>query len=123
MRRKVRFVQRPSVIGFQNRSRKNTTAAIKFLHDGKLGKVYMARGLCIKPRYNIGRFPDGPQAEGSKPVTIMSGTIGPYTKSYLDKVVYKPESDAAAAAAGLKAGDIQASTGAPCHMLHSANAL
>ena len=75
-------------VGFQNRSRKNTTAAIKFLHDGKLGKVYMARGLCIKPRYNIGKFPDGPQAEGSKPVPIMGGTMGPYTASYLSKVNY-----------------------------------
>ena len=37
-------------VGFQNRSRKNTTAAIKFMKDGKLGKVYRARGLCFKPR-------------------------------------------------------------------------
>jgi predicted dehydrogenase len=75
-------------VGFQNRSRKNTTAAMKFLHEGKLGKVYMARGLCFKPRYNIGRFPDGAQAEGSKPVPVMGGTLGPYTKSYVDKVHY-----------------------------------
>jgi predicted dehydrogenase len=75
-------------VGFQNRSRKNTTAAVKFLHDGKLGKVYMARGLCLKPRYNIGRFADGPQAEGSKAVPVMGGTLGPYTKSYVDKVHY-----------------------------------
>jgi predicted dehydrogenase len=75
-------------VGFQNRSRKNTTAAIKFIHDGKLGKIYMARGLCIKPRYNIGRFADGPQAEGSKPAPIMGGTAPLYTASYLSKVNY-----------------------------------
>jgi predicted dehydrogenase len=75
-------------VGFQNRSRKNTTAAIKFIHDGKLGKVYMARGLCIKPRYNIGRFPDGPQAEGAKPAPIMGGSAPLYTASYLSKVNY-----------------------------------
>jgi predicted dehydrogenase len=77
-------------VGFQNRSRRNTGAAMKFLHDGKLGKVYMARGLCFKPRVNIGRFPDGPQPEGSKPMESIPGAPkpGPYTKSYLDKVHY-----------------------------------
>jgi predicted dehydrogenase len=76
-------------VGFQNRSRKNTMAAMKFLHDGKLGKVYMARGLCIKPRYNIGHYPDGPQTEGGKPTVIM-GKPAPtlYTASYLSKVNY-----------------------------------
>jgi predicted dehydrogenase len=77
-------------VGFQNRSRKNTMAAIKFLHDGKLGKVYMARGLCYKPRANIGRYPDGPMPDGAKGVTSVPGEPkpGPYTKSYLDKVHY-----------------------------------
>jgi predicted dehydrogenase len=77
-------------VGFQNRSRKNTTAAIKFLHDGKLGKVYMGRGLCFKPRVNIGKFPDGPQPDGSKPIASIPGEPkpGPYTKSYLEKVHY-----------------------------------
>src|SRR4029453_6424477 len=45
-------------VGFQNRSRKNTTAAMKLNHDGGIGKVYLARGLCIKPRYNIGHYAD-----------------------------------------------------------------
>ena len=31
-------------------------AAIKFMQDGGIGKVYMARGLCFKPRPSIGRF-------------------------------------------------------------------
>jgi predicted dehydrogenase len=76
-------------VGFQNRSRKNTMAAIKLIHDGKLGKIFQARGLCIKPRYNIGRFPDGPQSEGGKPTLIM-GKPSPtlYTASYLSKVDY-----------------------------------
>jgi predicted dehydrogenase len=72
-------------VGFQSRSRRNVRAAIDFLHGGKLGKVYMARGLCYKPRVNIGRIADGPQAEGSKPVP---GGAGPYTASYLEKVHY-----------------------------------
>jgi predicted dehydrogenase len=76
-------------VGFQNRSRKNTIAAIKFIHDGKLGKIFQARGLCIKPRYNIGRFPNGPQAEGSKPTIVMGKPVSTlYTASYLSKVDY-----------------------------------
>jgi len=41
-------------VGFQNRSGKNLNEAIKFLHDGGIGDVYMARGLCLKPRDSFG---------------------------------------------------------------------
>ncbi|MEP7110409.1 MAG: Gfo/Idh/MocA family oxidoreductase [Ferruginibacter sp.] len=41
-------------VGFQNRSITNVMDAIKFLHDGGIGDVYMARGLCIKPRDSFG---------------------------------------------------------------------
>ena len=41
-------------VGFQNRSITNVIAAMKFLHDGGIGEVYMARGLCIKPRDSFG---------------------------------------------------------------------
>jgi len=41
-------------VGFQNRSLANVREAIKFLHDGGIGDVYMARGLCIKPRDSFG---------------------------------------------------------------------
>ena len=53
-------------VGFQSRSRPTTMAAMKLLQSGKLGKIYMARGLCFKPRGDIGRYPDGPMAEGEK---------------------------------------------------------
>jgi predicted dehydrogenase len=46
-------------VGFQNRSGKNLNEAIKFLHDGGIGDVYMARGLCLKPRDSFGIAPDG----------------------------------------------------------------
>ena len=45
-------------VGFQNRSIKNVRAAMKFLHDGGIGKVYMARGLCFKPRDSFGKVED-----------------------------------------------------------------
>jgi predicted dehydrogenase len=41
-------------VGFQNRSIPNVMEAIKFLHDGGIGEVFMARGLCIKPRNSFG---------------------------------------------------------------------
>ncbi|MCD6566859.1 MAG: Gfo/Idh/MocA family oxidoreductase [Bacteroidales bacterium] len=41
-------------VGFQNRSISNVMEAIKFLHEGGIGDVYMARGLCIKPRDSFG---------------------------------------------------------------------
>lgn len=41
-------------VGFQNRSIANVMAAMKFLHEGGIGNVYMARGLCIKPRDSFG---------------------------------------------------------------------
>jgi predicted dehydrogenase len=45
-------------VGFQNRSGKNLNEAMKFLHDGGIGEVYMARGLCINPRDSFGIAPD-----------------------------------------------------------------
>lgn len=40
--------------GFQGRSYKNILQAIRFLHEGGIGEVYMARGLCFKPRDSFG---------------------------------------------------------------------
>ena len=51
-------------VGTMNRSRPAVRAAIKFMQDGGIGKVYMARGLCFKPRPSIGKYPDGPMAPG-----------------------------------------------------------
>jgi predicted dehydrogenase len=41
-------------VGFQARSYKNINDAMKFLHEGGIGKVFMARGLCFKPRDSFG---------------------------------------------------------------------
>lgn len=51
-------------VGTQSRSAKAVRDGIKFIHDGKLGKVSMARGLCYKPRKSIGIKPDGTAPEG-----------------------------------------------------------
>ena len=46
-------------VGTMNRSRPPVRQAIQFIHDGGIGEVYMARGLCFKPRPSIGRTPTG----------------------------------------------------------------
>ncbi|HOW09231.1 MAG TPA: Gfo/Idh/MocA family oxidoreductase [Bacteroidales bacterium] len=45
--------------GCQNRSIANVIAAINFLHNGGIGEVFMAKGLCYKPRDSFGIAPDG----------------------------------------------------------------
>src|SRR5712692_7839658 len=45
-------------VGTMSRSRPAVREAIKFIHEGGLGKVFMARGLCFKPRPAIGKYPD-----------------------------------------------------------------
>ncbi len=77
-------------VGTMNRSRPAVREAIKFLHDGGIGKVYMARGLCFKPRPPIGKYPDGPMAPGEKyALTVTSTNYEPtYDEQYLSKVDY-----------------------------------
>lgn len=50
--------------GMQSRSNRNVRAAIKFLHSGGIGDVYMAKGLCFKPRESIGKKQDCPVPDG-----------------------------------------------------------
>ncbi len=78
-------------VGTMNRSRPAVIKAIEFIKGGGIGKVYMARGLCFKPRLNIGKYPDGPMAAGDKPFAFTvngRGDVGPYTTEYLSKVNY-----------------------------------
>ena len=46
--------------GTQCRSHKGIQDAIAFLRSGKLGQIYMAKGLCYKPRGSIGHKADCP---------------------------------------------------------------
>ena len=45
-------------VGHQSRSSDEIIEAIKFIHDGGIGDVFMARGTCIKPRDSFGISPD-----------------------------------------------------------------
>lgn len=51
-------------VGFQGRSYKNIIDAMNFLHEGGIGKVYMARGLCFKPRESFGIAKDSTPPAG-----------------------------------------------------------
>jgi len=50
--------------GTQIRSSTGSIEAIDYIHAGKIGKVYLSRGLCYKPRGSIGKKPDGPVPPG-----------------------------------------------------------
>ena len=59
-RRYHRVVQ----VGMQGRSITHKRRAIELLHEGAIGKVYLAKGLCFKRRLSIGKKPDGPVPPG-----------------------------------------------------------
>jgi len=77
-------------VGTMNRSRPVVMEAIKYMQDGGIGEVYMARGLCFKPRPAIGKYPDGPMAPGEKyKLNIESTSYEPtYDNAYLANVSY-----------------------------------
>ena len=52
--------------GTQCRSHKGIQDAMAFLRSGKLGQIYMAKGLCYKPRGSIGHKADAPVPAGRR---------------------------------------------------------
>jgi predicted dehydrogenase len=50
--------------GTQARSSVATNQALEYLNRGGLGDIYMAKGLCLKPRGSIGRVKDSEIPEG-----------------------------------------------------------
>lgn len=50
--------------GAEQRSNPGAREMAKFLHEGGLGEVYLAKGLCYKRRDTIGRTPDEPVPAG-----------------------------------------------------------
>ena len=76
--------------GTMNRSRPAVRQAIEFLRGGGIGRLYLARGLCFKPRPSIGAYPDGPMVPGEQfRLNIESQSVEPtYDEAYLAKVDY-----------------------------------
>jgi len=78
-------------VGTMNRSRPAVRQAIQFIHDGGIGKVYMARGLCFKSRPAIGQYPDGPITDGqAHRLNVEAPPVpdGVWDAAYLAKVDY-----------------------------------
>ncbi len=59
-RQNKRIVQ----IGMQSRSLPHKQRAMELLHNGAIGQIYMARGICFKRRPSIGRTPVEPVPAG-----------------------------------------------------------
>ena len=76
--------------GAEQRSNPCAISMADYLHSGKLGEVYMAKGMCYKWRDSIGRYPDGPMAPGEKFATTVGSTdyVESYTREYLKNVDY-----------------------------------
>ncbi|HEY3837074.1 MAG TPA: Gfo/Idh/MocA family oxidoreductase [Bryobacteraceae bacterium] len=51
-------------IGSQSRSMTHKMKAMQMLHNGAIGKIYLAKGLCYKWRPSIGHKPDEPTPAG-----------------------------------------------------------
>ncbi|MGV8135793.1 MAG: Gfo/Idh/MocA family protein [Mangrovibacterium sp.] len=76
--------------GAEQRSNPCAISMADYLHSGKLGEVYMAKGMCYKWRGSIGKYPDGPMSEDEKfAITFGSKSYEPpYTREYLKNVDY-----------------------------------
>ena len=76
--------------GAEQRSNPSAISMAEYLHSGKMGEVYMAKGLCYKWRDSIGKYLDGPMNADEKfAFTVGSNNyVAPYTKQYLSKVDY-----------------------------------
>ena len=60
----ARETKRMLQIGSQHRSMPYKIKAMQALHDGVIGNVYLAKGLCFKRRVSIGHKPDSPTPPG-----------------------------------------------------------
>src|SRR5689334_3529315 len=60
----ARKYNRMMQVGSQSRSIAHKKRAIQMLHDGVIGELYMARGLCFKRRKSIGHTPNEPVPPG-----------------------------------------------------------
>jgi predicted dehydrogenase len=79
-RKHSRMVQ----VGMQSRSTEHKMRAMQLLHDGVLGKLYLAKGLCFKRRPSIGHTPDEPVPAGVNwDLFLGPAAMTPYSKNRL----------------------------------------
>jgi predicted dehydrogenase len=79
----ARKANRMVQIGMQSRSTEHKRRAIELLHNGAIGKVYMARGICFKRRPSIGHTPVEPVPPGVNwDLFLGPAAMEPYTKNH-----------------------------------------
>lgn len=72
-------------VGSQSRSIGHKRKAIALLHEGAIGRVYMARGLCFRLRKSIGRTPQESVPAGLDwDFFLGPAPMRPYTKNRFD---------------------------------------
>ena len=78
----ARKTNRMVQVGLQGRSMSHKIRAMQLLRDGAIGKVYMSKGLCFKPRPSMGKTPPEPVPPGVN-WDLMQGPAPerPYTKN------------------------------------------
>jgi predicted dehydrogenase len=76
--------------GSEQRSNPCGQSMAEYLNGGKMGEVYLAKGICYKRRDSIGIYPDGPMKENERfAFTVNSDRYEPpYTREYLSGVDY-----------------------------------
>jgi predicted dehydrogenase len=68
--------------GTQSRSNRATQEAIKYVHDGNIGKVTLARGLCYKKRESIKHFDDSaPPPTLNYDIWLGPAQVRPFNKN------------------------------------------
>ena len=78
----ARKTNRMVQVGLQGRSMAHKIHAIELLRQGAIGKVYMSKGLCFKPRPSMGKTPPEPVPPGID-WDLMQGPAPerPYTRN------------------------------------------
>jgi predicted dehydrogenase len=78
----ARKYKRMVQIGMQSRSTDYKMRAIELLHEGAIGKIYLAKGLCYKRRPSIGHTPDEPVPPGVNwDLFLGPAAMTPYSKN------------------------------------------
>ena len=69
-------------IGMQSRSIEHKRRAVELLHNGAIGKVYLAKGLCFKRRPSIGHTPAEPVPPGlAWDIFLGPAPMRPFTRN------------------------------------------
>ncbi|MGA2268368.1 MAG: Gfo/Idh/MocA family oxidoreductase [Bryobacteraceae bacterium] len=72
-------------VGLQSRSMGHKIRAMQLLRDGVIGKVYMSKGLCFKPRPSMGKTPPEPVPPGVNwDLFVGPAPMRPYTRNRIN---------------------------------------